>query len=99
MVNFSPLTAEIGSGVWGAPANFNGFRVLAALLHGTLVLGISQTLWHWTEDSWFVKCSVVGEELVNLIEMFVNWNWSLSKVMMNLRTDIVSKIVTTEIEI
>ena len=43
MVNFGPLTAEIGSGVWGTPANFNGFRVLAALLHGTLVVGVSQT--------------------------------------------------------
>jgi len=32
MVNFSPLTAEIGSVVWGTPANFNGFRVLASLL-------------------------------------------------------------------
>jgi len=34
MVNFGPLTAEIEirSGVWGTPANFNGFRVLAALL-------------------------------------------------------------------
>jgi len=28
----------------GHPANFSGFRVLAALLHGTLVLGVSQTL-------------------------------------------------------
>jgi len=26
------------------PANFNGFRVLAALLHGTLLVGVSQTL-------------------------------------------------------
>jgi len=34
MVNFGPLTAEIGSGVWGTPANFNWFGVLAALLHG-----------------------------------------------------------------
>jgi len=25
------------------PANFNGFRVLAALLHGTAVVGVSQT--------------------------------------------------------
>jgi len=33
MVNFGPLTAEIGSGVWGTPTNFNGFCVLAALLH------------------------------------------------------------------
>jgi len=36
MVNFGPLTAEICSGVWITPANFNGFRVLAALLHGTV---------------------------------------------------------------
>ena len=34
MVNFSLLEAEILSGVWGTPANFNWFRVLAALLHG-----------------------------------------------------------------
>jgi len=27
-----PLTAEIGWRVWGTPANFNGFRVLASLL-------------------------------------------------------------------
>jgi len=33
MVNFRPLTAEIHSEVWGTSANFNGFRVLALLLH------------------------------------------------------------------
>jgi len=44
MVNFGPLVAEIGPVAWGTPANFNGFRVLAALLHGTPVLGVSQTL-------------------------------------------------------
>jgi len=44
MVYFGPLTAEIRSGVLGTPANFNGFRVLAALLHGTLVVRVSQTL-------------------------------------------------------
>jgi len=43
MVNFGLLAAEIVSLVWGTPANFNGLRVLAALLHGTLVVGISQT--------------------------------------------------------
>jgi len=32
MVNFGPLAAEMGLLVWGTPANFNGFRVLAALL-------------------------------------------------------------------
>jgi len=39
-----PLAAEIVSLVWGTPANFKGFRILASLLHGTLVLGVSQTL-------------------------------------------------------
>ena len=33
MVNFGLLAAEIGWPVWGTPANFNWFRVLAALLH------------------------------------------------------------------
>jgi len=44
MVNFGPLMAEIASGVWGTPVNFNGFCVLAALLHGTPVVSVSQTL-------------------------------------------------------
>jgi len=43
MVNFGPLAAEIVSLVWGTPGYFNGFRILAALLHGTLVVGVSQT--------------------------------------------------------
>jgi len=38
MVNFGLLMAEIRWRVWGTPADFNGFRVLAALLHGTLVV-------------------------------------------------------------
>jgi len=46
MVNFGPLAAEIGLVLWGTPANFNGFHVLAALLHGTPAVGISQTLRH-----------------------------------------------------
>jgi len=32
MVNFGLLTADIYWRVWGTSANFNGFRVLAALL-------------------------------------------------------------------
>ena len=46
MVNFGPLAAEIGLLVWGTPANFNGFHLLAALMHGTLVVGIMETLRH-----------------------------------------------------
>jgi len=44
MVNFGPLAAEIGLPVWGTPANFNGFRVLAALLPDNQLVGVSQTL-------------------------------------------------------
>ena len=57
MVHFGPLTAEIGSGVWSPPVNFKGlnFRVLAALLHGTLVVGVSQTLRHWTEGATYMR--------------------------------------------
>ena len=43
MVNFGLFAAEIISLVWGTPGNFNRFRVLVALLHGTLVVGVSQT--------------------------------------------------------
>jgi len=39
MVNFGPLMAEIGSIVWGTQANFNGFRVLASLLHSIQAVG------------------------------------------------------------
>jgi len=44
MVNVGLLTAEICWRVWDTPANFNGFRFLAALLRGTLVVGVSQIL-------------------------------------------------------
>jgi len=33
MVNCSLLTAEIDLVVWGTPPNFNGFHLLATLLH------------------------------------------------------------------
>jgi len=43
-LNFGPLTPEIGSGVCGTPANFNGFRVLASLLQRRRSLEANQTL-------------------------------------------------------
>jgi len=55
MVNFGPLAVEIVSLVFGTPANFNGFRVLAALLHDTLVVGVSQTLRRWTEGATYMR--------------------------------------------
>ena len=44
MVNFGPLAAEIGLPVCATPANFNGFRVLASLLHRRRSTDVNQTL-------------------------------------------------------
>jgi len=54
MVNFGPLAADTGPVVWGTAANFNGFRVLAALLHRTPVVGVSQTLRRLTEGATYI---------------------------------------------
>jgi len=48
MANFGPLAAEIGLGVSGTPANFNGSRVLALLLQRRRSPEDSQTL----QDVW-----------------------------------------------
>jgi len=50
-----PPAIEIGWRVWGTPANFNGFRDLAALLHGTLVVGVSQNLRRRTQGATYVR--------------------------------------------
>jgi len=55
MVKFGPLAAEMGSLVLGTPANFNGFRFLAALLHDTLVVDVSQTLRRSTEGATYIR--------------------------------------------
>jgi len=44
MLNFGPLAAEICWRVWGTAANFNGFRVLAALLHRESKNGATLTM-------------------------------------------------------
>jgi len=54
-VNFGLLAAGIVSLVWGTPANVNGFRVLAALLHGTLVVGVNRTLQRWTDGATYIR--------------------------------------------
>jgi len=55
MVNLGLLSAEIFWRVWGTPANFNGFRVLAAFLHGILLVGVNQTLRRWTEGATYTR--------------------------------------------
>jgi len=44
MLNIGLLAAEIDTVVCGTPANLNGFRVWVALLHGSQVVSLSQTL-------------------------------------------------------
>jgi len=55
MVYFGPLAAEIVSLVWGTAGNLNGFRILSLLLHDTVVVGVSQTLQHWTEGATCIR--------------------------------------------
>ena len=62
MVNFSPLAAEIGPVVWGTPANFNGFRLLAALLERRRSTEANQTLhcvWPYP-ISWYITYTFSG---------------------------------------
>jgi len=44
MANVRALMAEIGLPVWGTPANFNGFCVLASLLQRRRSTEANQTL-------------------------------------------------------
>jgi len=39
----------------GHPCKFQRFHILTALLRGTLVVGISQTLRHWTESATYIQ--------------------------------------------
>ena len=54
MVNFGPLTAEIDSGVWGTPANFNGVCIFASLLQRRRSTEANQTLHDvWPSPGWY----------------------------------------------
>jgi len=78
MLNVDLLTAEICWQVWGTPANFSGFHVLAVLLHGTLLVGISQTLRHWTEGATYIRQGSyhVGHWLTFLVSiLFFLFSW------------------------
>ena len=49
-----PTSGWDRSGSLGHTADFDGFHVLAALLHGTLVVGVSQTLRRWIEGVTYI---------------------------------------------
>jgi len=54
MANFCRLMAEIGSGVWDTPANFNGFRVLPSLLQRHCSPEANHTMHNVWPSSWLV---------------------------------------------
>jgi len=56
MANFGPLTAEIGWRVWGIPANFNRFRVLALLLQRRRSPEANKTLHDGWPSPGLVRC-------------------------------------------
>jgi len=55
-----PLTAEIGWWVWGTPANFNGFCVLASFLHRRLSTEVNQTLHNVWPSPALVHCKCIS---------------------------------------
>jgi len=68
MVNIGPLTAEICCRVWGTPANFNRFHVLAWLLHQRRSMEVNQTLHDVWLSSVLVYCIYVLEGSCPLTE-------------------------------
>jgi len=54
MVNIGPLSAEIGWRVSGTQENFNGFCVLASLLHRRRSTEVNQILHHVWPSPWLV---------------------------------------------
>jgi len=73
MANFGPLAAEIGSGVWGTPANFNRLHVLASLLQRHCSSEANQTLHNiWRSPGLL--------QYVNILAVCPWWNFAKCKI-------------------
>ena len=68
-----------------SPWLFNGFRVLAALINGTPVVGVSQTLRRWTESATYIRQGGhhAGHwptfQLLNFCTSAVRWSANISQ--------------------
>ena len=64
-------------GSLGHSSYFNGLRVLAALLHGSQVVSVSQTLRRWTEGATYIRQGDhhVGYWPTFLVKLFFNRQW------------------------
>ena len=61
MANFSPLTAQISLPVWGTPANFNRFCILASSLQQRRSPDANQTLHDlWPSPDWYTIYTFLG---------------------------------------
>jgi len=76
VVNFGPLTAEIDWGVWGTPADFNRFRVLASLLHRRRSVEVNQTFTMFGRLLGWITIYIFFRGLLPLTE-FCQVNFSL----------------------
>jgi len=65
MVNFSPQEAEIVSLVWGTPANFNRFRVLAAFRG--VATGVYRYIYPPKISPWKLFCALIAADVVRLL--------------------------------
>jgi len=68
IVNFGPLMAEIGLPVWDTPANFNGFHILALLLHRCRWMEANQTLHDVWRSPGLVHCIYIFGSSCPLME-------------------------------
>jgi len=73
MVNFGPLTAEIVSLFWGTQVISKGFRVLATLLYGTAVVGMSQTLRRLTQGTTYIRQGGYHVGLAHISSLFFDY--------------------------
>jgi len=55
MVNFGPVAAEIDPVVLGTPCKFQRVSRLDSVTAQHLAVGVSQTLWRWTEGATYVR--------------------------------------------
>ena len=60
---------------FGHPRKFQRYRVLAALLYGTLVVGVSQTLRRWTEGANYIR--QVGHHVGHWPGFLVHFNFNV----------------------
>jgi len=66
MVNFGQLAPEIGLPDWGISANFNGFRLLASLLHRRRSPEANQTLHDvWPSPVWAGTLYILFSKLLS----------------------------------